>query len=206
MLLQMYADVHFRRALMDGFFSICDNVTESLDDIMSCGDLKDKIIRLQVSPRKITQTFIQDLPMDIQLHPKNFDHVLYVYKLRGRYFWGISPRDLHMTTRPEYKEDEDTRHTNRAYFKIKEVMEVMELEFDRSSSVCLDIGAAPGGWAEYTSTKFASVVCIDPAELHPDIEKLENVTHIKKKLEDSIEELMEIKKLQTTRWVRFLCL
>lgn len=43
--------------------------------------------------------------------------------------------------------------------------------------VCVDLGAAPGGWTWVLLEKRAKVIAVDPAKLRPDIAKHRNVVH-----------------------------
>ncbi|UJR82735.1 23S rRNA (cytidine(2498)-2'-O)-methyltransferase RlmM [Sandaracinus amylolyticus] len=45
--------------------------------------------------------------------------------------------------------------------------------------VCVDLGAAPGGWTWVLLEKRAKVIAVDPAELRPDIARHRNVVHHK---------------------------
>ncbi len=48
-----------------------------------------------------------------------------------------------------------------------------------AGEVCVDLGAAPGGWARVLLERRARVIAVDPAELAPEIAKLRGVTHVK---------------------------
>jgi hypothetical protein len=37
---------------------------------------------------------VNALPAEVQLHPKNFTHVLTIVREHGRYFYSLSPQEL----------------------------------------------------------------------------------------------------------------
>ena len=53
------------------------------------------------------------------------------------------------------------------------------------------LGAAPGAWTALCAKQVKEVIAIDPAELDPEVVKLENVIHMQNKIEDCIPNLIE---------------
>jgi 23S rRNA (cytidine2498-2'-O)-methyltransferase len=45
--------------------------------------------------------------------------------------------------------------------------------------VCVDLGAAPGGWSAVLLDMRAKVIAVDPAELAPDVRRKKGLTHVK---------------------------
>ncbi|MCS7120781.1 MAG: THUMP domain-containing protein [Nitrososphaerota archaeon] len=75
------------------------------------------------------------------------------------------------------------RPLTRAEHKIREAIESFGIIIEPSFEV-LDVGAAPGGWTKVLAEKARRVVAVDPADLHPSIANLPNVTHLKCKAEE----------------------
>jgi 23S rRNA (cytidine2498-2'-O)-methyltransferase len=67
---------------------------------------------------------------------------------------------------------------SRAGRKLVEALEWFGREPD-PGDVCVDLGAAPGGWCSVLLQKRARVIAVDPAELAPDVRKLRGLTHVK---------------------------
>jgi 23S rRNA (cytidine2498-2'-O)-methyltransferase len=44
--------------------------------------------------------------------------------------------------------------------------------------ICIDLGAAPGGWTYVLSERRARVIAVDPAKLRPEIAAKKNVEHV----------------------------
>lgn len=78
---------------------------------------------------------------------------------------------------------------NRAELKMAEAIQLLsENEMGNIFSdhlLAVDVGAAPGGWTGFLANypKKISVIAIDPAELDPAVEGLDNVLHLKHKAE-----------------------
>lgn len=47
------------------------------------------------------------------------------------------------------------------------------------SDVCVDLGAAPGGWSQVLLERRCKVIAIDPARLAPAVAQHRNLTHVK---------------------------
>ena len=73
-------------------------------------------------------------------------------------------------------------YRSRAVYKLKEINE--KFKFLKNNISVIDLGAAPGSWSEFISRKFKNIklVAIDLKEL----DKIENVTHIKGDFTDEI--------------------
>ena len=73
-------------------------------------------------------------------------------------------------------------YRSRAVYKLKEINE--KFNFLKNNLSIIDLGAAPGSWSEFISRKFKNIklVAIDLKEL----DKIENVTHIKGDFTDEI--------------------
>ena len=75
------------------------------------------------------------------------------------------------------------RPFTRAEFKIREALKAFEISVTEDHSV-LDVGAAPGGWTKVLAGMAGRVVAVDPADLHPSVVELSNVTHLRCRAED----------------------
>lgn len=64
----------------------------------------------------------------------------------------------------------------RAYLKLWETFTIEGLS-PRPGELCLDLGAAPGGWTWVLATLGARVFSLDKAELAPQVARLPNVNH-----------------------------
>jgi hypothetical protein len=47
-----------------------------------------------VFPKSRTEAVVNALPAEVQLHPKQFTHVLSIARERGRYYYGLAPKEL----------------------------------------------------------------------------------------------------------------
>lgn len=75
------------------------------------------------------------------------------------------------------------REISRAENKLIEALSAFNVELSGQGTV-LDLGAAPGGWSKVLADYGYNVLAVDPAELHPDLEKDKRITHIKSKVQD----------------------
>jgi 23S rRNA (cytidine2498-2'-O)-methyltransferase len=66
-----------------------------------------------------------------------------------------------------------------AYRKLEEALRWLDDE-PTPGDLCVDLGAAPGGWTHALVKRGARVVAVDRAELDPALEKNPLVTHVKK--------------------------
>ena len=82
------------------------------------------------------------------------------------------------------------RPFTRAEFKIREAIKAFDLEVTSDFRV-LDVGAAPGGWTKALAGMAKRVVAVDPADLHPSVEEMSNVTHLRCRAEDLPEDIGE---------------
>ena len=74
----------------------------------------------------------------------------------------------------------------RALWKIEEAHARSLIALDCATTVCVDAGAAPGGWCQYLAPRCKTVFAIDPAEMQF---KHERVQHIRLKIEDAVDEI-----------------
>ena len=142
--------------------------------------LKDKTTRIIAYPKELEKNLLMNLEKNIKLNPKSFNTVLYVIKTKKEYYYGIYNKKYYY--KPNHQKENEI---NRAYYKIKEAMKRFRIDINKIEKV-LDLGAAPGGWSYYMLNKNKIVIAVDPAELKI---KHKNLIHIKKKLQDSIENI-----------------
>jgi len=76
---------------------------------------------------------------------------------------------------------------SRAEFKLLEIIELLDLDFDQFRSA-LDLGAAPGGWTRVLLKYDLFVTAVDPAKMDEKILKNPNVTHFKGLAQDFLKE------------------
>lgn len=75
------------------------------------------------------------------------------------------------------------REISRAESKLIEALSTFKIELD-GHGTALDLGAAPGGWSKVLADYGYEVLAVDPAELHPDLEKDIRIKHLKSKAQD----------------------
>jgi len=75
------------------------------------------------------------------------------------------------------------REISRAESKLIEALSTFRIELD-GQGTALDLGAAPGGWSKVLADYGYNVLAVDPAELHPDLEKDKRIKHLKSKAQD----------------------
>jgi hypothetical protein len=162
-------------------------LTPALHAITSHMSLIDgAIFRIVAAPRTHERWFGEHLPLSIELHPKNFTHVLFIVQHDNELRWGV--------TKPELlyeRLDEDYVVTNaisRAYYKLAEAAERIPIPLQREWRA-IDIGSSPGGWTQFLAEKVSLVVSIDPAPLR--IEIPANVVSLCKRAEDSVLDLQQ---------------
>ncbi|WP_164013598.1 23S rRNA (cytidine(2498)-2'-O)-methyltransferase RlmM [Pyxidicoccus trucidator] len=66
---------------------------------------------------------------------------------------------------------------SRAAMKLEEALDGLAFEPGRGD-VCVDLGAAPGGWTQRLVARGARVVAVDPAKLMPELAANRRVTHV----------------------------
>jgi 23S rRNA (cytidine2498-2'-O)-methyltransferase len=66
---------------------------------------------------------------------------------------------------------------SRAAMKLEEALDGLSFEPGRGD-VCVDLGAAPGGWTQRLVARGARVVAVDPARLMPELASHPRVTHV----------------------------
>jgi 23S rRNA (cytidine2498-2'-O)-methyltransferase len=67
---------------------------------------------------------------------------------------------------------------SRAEFKLLEALEVFDIDLPPRGRA-LDLGAAPGGWTRVLRQKEQYVTAVDPAWLHPSLQKDKGVRHLR---------------------------
>lgn len=75
------------------------------------------------------------------------------------------------------------REISRAESKLVEALSAFKIELD-GHGTALDLGAAPGGWSKVLADYGYKVLAVDPASLHPDLEKDTRIEHMKLKAQD----------------------
>jgi 23S rRNA (cytidine2498-2'-O)-methyltransferase len=76
---------------------------------------------------------------------------------------------------------------SRAEFKLLEALEVFDIELPPRGRA-LDLGAAPGGWTRVLRQKEQYVTAVDPAWLHPSLQKDKGVRHLRLAAEEYLEQ------------------
>ncbi|RIB35565.1 MAG: hypothetical protein BXU00_00450 [Candidatus Nanoclepta minutus] len=161
-------------------YFITDSQTNKLNDILR---LPMGFLRVVVFPKSLEKEILETLEKNnVKLSPIKFDWVLFIVNLKGEYYYGLFPKEY-------FVRKKEFRTISRAYYKIVEAIDRFKIPINLEWKA-LDIGAAPGSWSDYLSQKLKLVVAVDPAELKI---KRENIIHIKKKIEDSFEDLDKYK-------------
>jgi 23S rRNA C2498 (ribose-2'-O)-methylase RlmM len=103
---------------------------------------------------------------DLAFHPKSFTHYLSVVRVKGKYYTGIAPKKYYFSEgelmsrffiRILTLQKDNAVHSvkknkvSRAYHKIKEAVERTGVVPIDKDWICVDVGAAPGGWSLYLS-------------------------------------------------------
>ena len=76
---------------------------------------------------------------------------------------------------------------SRAEFKLLEALETFNIELPARGRA-LDLGAAPGGWTRVLRQKEQYVTAVDPAWLHPTLQKDKGVRHLRLTAEEYLEQ------------------
>ena len=76
---------------------------------------------------------------------------------------------------------------SRAEFKLLEALETFKIELPPRGRA-LDLGAAPGGWTRVLRQKDQYVTAVDPAWLHPTLQKDKSVRHLRLTAEEYLEQ------------------
>jgi len=162
---------------------------------------ENSIIRTHAHPQQFSRDILDYIDgqeefkkRNICSSPTNFSHLLVAVMLdKERVGWGLYSIDQYKKTisRPG---DGDRLpnfelNFNRAELKMAEAIQLLS-ENEMSSIfsdhlLAVDVGAAPGGWSGFLANyqKKVSVIAIDPAELDPSVDSLENILHLKHKAE-----------------------
>jgi len=84
------------------------------------------------------------------------------------------------------------REISRAESKLIEALSTFKIEL-YGHGTALDLGAAPGGWSKVLADYGYKVLAVDPAALHPDLEKDTRIKHLKSKAQDlQLEEQLDL--------------
>eukprot|EP00850_Spirogloea_muscicola_P007773 SM000040S14785 [mRNA] locus=s40:309563:312726:+ [translate_table: standard] len=150
------------------------------------------VLRLQTFPRELAEALIDDVNGFAECCPKTFSHTLNIVVLQDesgageRWKYSITPAgDMYLT--PSWQEGRAANCASRAVLKLEEVFAVTAVIPHRTMRA-IDVGAAPGAWTQYLSTRIGRVAAVDPGQLC--VEALQpNVHHIAKKVEDAINDL-----------------
>ena len=157
-------------------------------------------LRMTAHPKKLVEKLVNDLPLTVELHPKNFTHVLHTVALPGGWFGlGVVKREWYPPAGPiptaagASSEAATAQPVSRAFFKMKEAATHVRwspLIWRGQTSVgrALDLGAAPGGWTQWLATEGAAelVVAVDPGALGAAVTELQNVRHVPLKIEVAV--------------------
>jgi len=162
---------------------------------------ENSIIRTHAHPQNLSRDILDYIDgqeefkkRNISSSPTNFSHLLVAVLLdKEMVGWGLYSIEQYKKTisRPG---DGDRLpkfelNFNRAELKMAEAIQLLsENEMRNIFSdhlLAVDVGAAPGGWTGFLANypKKISVIAIDPAELDPAVEGLDNVLHLKHKAE-----------------------
>jgi len=137
--------------------------------------------------KKDCEALVPKMPDDIVLNPRDFSHILFVIRAKGRWWWGFQPRAgltfMHYGLASSHE-------ICRAELKLKEAFDLFGISGPFRAT--LDIGSSPGGWTKVLSTMSRVTASVDPGILHPAVLNAPGVVHIQKKLEDAIDELKPI--------------
>jgi 23S rRNA (cytidine2498-2'-O)-methyltransferase len=76
---------------------------------------------------------------------------------------------------------------SRAEFKLLEALEVFGIDLPPRGRA-LDLGAAPGGWSRVLRQKEQYVTAVDPAWLHPSLQKDKGVRHLRLTAEEYLQQ------------------
>ncbi|MBK8900551.1 MAG: methyltransferase domain-containing protein [Anaerolineaceae bacterium] len=81
----------------------------------------------------------------------------------------------------------EPEQVSRAEFKLLEALEVFAIDLPPRGRA-LDLGAAPGGWTRVLRQKEQYVTAVDPAWLHPSLQKDKGVRHLRLTAEEYLEQ------------------
>jgi len=124
---------------------IYDQKFFELEEALKHFDYKDKVFRLQVSPRSREAEVCKKLEGEYKavLNPKEFTHVLSILFDHKKIYGGLVPRSLYFERAATL--DEASEAISRAYYKIQESIERFKIQVN-SDWLCMDVGASPGGY------------------------------------------------------------
>ncbi len=142
------------------------------------------VYRVQANRIELEDTLLDELyTRGVRLSPTAFDSVVNVVHIDGKYWCGIVGADLYFAMRNDIN-----GHVSKAYYKIAEAVERFKIPINENWSV-VDVGAAPGGWAEALSGRVGRYVAVDPADMEI---SAGNITHIRGMMGESDAELSRL--------------
>eukprot|EP00890_Picochlorum_soloecismus_P004849 jgi/Picsp_1/5365/NSC_02726-R1_ribosomal rna methyltransferase len=150
-------------------------------------------IRLMCHPRSMEQWLADSLPEEFTLHPVRYSHSLQIVTYPVEHGGHIRYSMRLASEAFQTPRDETTRVPGqfcKAAGKLAEAMIVSG--FTPTSGIAIDVGAAPGGWTQILAQAMKLVIAIDPAELHESLHPLGTIRHIRKKSQDTKEDMENI--------------
>lgn len=107
-----------------------------------------------------------------------------VMKISQEEYWlgEYELREHHLQTPGEVTFLNDVDCPSRAYYKIAEATESLNLDFSKGVRV-LELGSAPGGASQFLLEQGCEVIGVDPAQMDPKVLKHPQFRHIKKPFE-----------------------
>ena len=155
------------------------------------------VLRVQTKPNSLGKKVIDELPSTVNLHPKEFTHVLNVVQnaADGMYLYSVVPHSFHFTSGSGYLQMVKLYrqpHISRSYFKLWEIHNRGLITLCKDESNVLNIGNTPG-WTEYLSLQCKQVTSISNNRLHMKLASCTNVQHIKMRCEEGLDSYNELK-------------
>jgi 23S rRNA U2552 (ribose-2'-O)-methylase RlmE/FtsJ len=166
-----------------------------------------KSIRIHSCPKKLDALIAGALgDCSFEFSPTSFSHCAFIAEIDSnllligvdtRYFSFRVPEDCHIPV-------------SKAYFKLLDAFERTEvgnqfLNEIGPKSWCVDLGASPGGWTEYLSSKRALVISVDPGSLNDSLSSRINVVHVRMTAEDALNECKRLIQESDFNRPGFLC-
>ncbi len=163
---------------------LCDSIAEDKSAAMATLEsraAKGKRLRVQSYAKNAEMDIMDTLESDgFLMGPKGFEQVAYIVNIDGKYFTGVHGAGMYFIRSGEHE-----KPISRAYYKISESIARFGITLDIDAKA-LDIGAAPGGWSQYLSSRVKFCVAVDPAKMEISNDKIE---HIEKTFQEGINEI-----------------